>query len=101
MSQLENLMRRHKFLTERSLSTLYQPPSSHRFWRKSAKLLEKSGRKIPVLAAGGVLISEVSKQMNAPVGPGLRVTKKQPLSVLDGIRGGVPEPAQGRSRPSS
>ena len=53
---------------------------------------------MPLLAAGGVLILEASKQMKTPVGPGVRVTAKQPLQVLEGIRGGVPEPVRGRSQ---
>lgn len=98
LGQLDAQLRRHGFTTERSLSTLYQPPSHKRFWRKSAGFLEKAGHKLPLLAAGGVLILEASKQMKTPVGPGVRVTAKQPLQVLEGIRGGVPEPVRGRSQ---
>ena len=97
MSQLEAQLRRHRFNTERGLSTLYQPPSNRRLWRKSARFFEKAGHKIPMLAAGGALMVEVSKQMQAPVGPGLSAKVKQPLRVLEGIRGGVPEPVQGRN----
>ena len=97
LSQLDSQLRRHRFATERSMSTLYQPPSHKRFWRKSARFLEKAGHKLPLLAAGGVLIVEASKQMHAPIGPGLRASVRQPLRVLEGIRGGVPEPAQGRN----
>lgn len=97
LSQLDAQLRRHRFATERSLSTLYQPPSHKRFWRRSANFLEKAGHKLPLLAAGGVLIVEVSKQFNAPVGPGLRASVKEPLRILEGIRGGVPEPVRGRN----
>lgn len=95
--QLDAQLRRHKFVTERSLSTLYQPPSHKRLWRKFGNLVEKTGHKVPLLAPGGVLIVEASKQLRAPVGPGERVTSKRPLQVLEGLGGGVPEPARGRS----
>ncbi len=101
LSQLDAQLRRHRFSTERSLSTLYQPPTHRKFWRKSARFFERAGHKLPLLAPGGVLIVEASKQMQAPVGPGLRARVKQPLQVLEGIRGGVPEPAQGRSQETS
>ncbi len=97
LRQLDAQLRRHKFVPERSVSTLYQPPSHKRLWRKFAGFMEKTGHKVPLLAPGGVLITEVSKQMHAPVGPGSRVTAKRPLRVLEGLGGGVPEPARGRN----
>ncbi|MCC5974920.1 MAG: methyltransferase domain-containing protein [Rubellimicrobium sp.] len=89
LSQLEAQLRRHRFVTERAFSTLYQPPSTRRIWRKSAALLEQAGRHLPVFAAGGVLFAEVSKQMAAPTRPGSRVVVRTPIRVMEGL----PSPA--------
>lgn len=94
LSQLDAQLRLHGFVTERSLSTLYQPPSARRIWRKMAPFLETAGRRIPVFAAGGVLMAEVSKQVTLPRPSGLREAVRRPLRVLEGA--GRPEPALGR-----
>lgn len=92
LSQLEAQLRHHDFVVERTLSTLYQPPSTGRIWRKSARLLERIGHNLPVIAAGGVLMVEVSKHLNTPSRPGLAERVRRPLRALDGI-GAAPEPA--------
>lgn len=86
LGQLEAQLRMHRFVAERSLSTLYQPPSHRRIWRKPAALLETLGQHLPVFAAGGVLIVEVSKQVVAPTRPGLPELMRRPLWVLDALR---------------
>ena len=48
LGQLEAQLRKHDFITERTLSTLYQLPSHTRVWRKTAGLLEKIGYNLPV-----------------------------------------------------
>jgi len=53
LGQLEAQLRLHRFVAERSLSTLYQPPSHRRIWRKPAALLETLGQHLPMFAAGG------------------------------------------------
>ena len=95
LGQLESQMRLHEFVTESSLSMLYQPPSQRRIWRRSAGLLEKIGHNLPVIAAGGVLMVEVSKQMAAPTRPGLSEAVRRPLKALEGMTV-HPEPARGR-----
>ena len=55
VGQLESQLRQHGFIIEKKLSALYQPPSSHRVWRRLAEFLEKVGRDIPFHVAGGVL----------------------------------------------
>lgn len=95
LGQLDGLLRKHQFVTERSMSMLYQPPSHRRIWRKSAGLLEKLGHHMPVIAAGGVLMVEVSKQIAAPTRPGLSERVRRPLRALEGI-GAAPETARGR-----
>jgi hypothetical protein len=88
LSQLEAQLRRHGFAIERALSTLYQPPSTRKIWRKSAPFLEAIGRHLPVFAAGGVLFVEASKQVAAPTS-GHPVRLRQPVSVMDAL----PSPA--------
>lgn len=96
MGQLDAQLRKHHFVSERSLSTLYQPPSHRKFWRKFSTVIEGVGHNIPVLKAGGVLIVEVSKQVHAPMGPGLRETVRRPLKALEGIATPVPGSAGAR-----
>ena len=94
LGQLDAQLRKHQFVTERSLSTLYQPPSHCRIWRKAAGMLETLGHKLPVVVAGGVLMVEVSKQMAAPTRPGLSERVRRPLRALEGI-GATPETVRG------
>lgn len=81
-TQLENLLKAHNFLPEQHLTTLYQPPSERRFWRKTARMWESLGGRMSVVAAGGVLMVEATKRVQAPAGPGLRETVRKPLEVL-------------------
>jgi len=94
LGQLDALLRKHQFVTERSMSMLFQPPSHRRLWRKTAGLLEKLGQHMPVVAAGGVLMVEVSKQIAAPTRTGLTEKVRRPLRALEGI-GATPETARG------
>ena len=96
LGQLDGLLRRHQFVTERSKSMLYQPPSHRRIWRKLSGLLERGGHKLPYITAGGVLMVEVSKQMAAPKRGGLTEVVKRPLRAFDGITA-TPETARGGS----
>ena len=67
LGQFEGALRRHRFAIERASSTLYQPPSTHRVWRRVSAMMEQAGRHLPMFAAGGVLIVEASKQVAAPM----------------------------------
>ena len=98
LSQLESQLRKHRFVTERTMSTLYQPPSARKIWRKSADFLEKVGHKIPIVAAGGVLIVEVSKQSAAPTRPGLTEAVRRPLKALEGMAKPIQKPEAAPSR---
>jgi SAM-dependent methyltransferase len=93
--QLEAQLGRHGFVPERTLSTLYQPPSTRRIWRQTAAYLEGVGRHLPVFAAGGVLIVEVSKQVAARTPPGLKESVRQPIRVMDAL----PTPATRQKTP--
>ncbi|WP_368184872.1 class I SAM-dependent methyltransferase [Aestuariibius sp. HNIBRBA575] len=92
LSQLEIQLRQHGFKTEKALSTLYQPPSASRGWRRSAGVVENLGRHLPILRAGGVLMVEVSKQVPAPTRPSLPEAVRRPLKILEGMS--APEPAR-------
>ena len=81
-SQLESQLKAHSFLPERHLHTLYQPPSTRRFWRKTAGMWEHLGGSLSMIAAGGVLIVQASKRVHAPRGPGLKVKVRKPLEAL-------------------
>ncbi len=96
MGQLEAQLRKHQFVTERTISALYQPPSTSKVWRKSAGLLEKIGHNMPFVVAGGVLMIEVSKQMAAPTRPGLGEAVKRPLRALEEITKPKPKPETAR-----
>lgn len=91
LGQLEALLRAHGFTTERHDAALYQPPSTRRFWLKTGPMWERTGRRMAMARAGGVLMLEASKQVPKPRRPGLGERVKKPLSVLDGL--GVPEPS--------
>lgn len=80
--QLETLLRAHGFMPERHRATLYQPPSHARFWRKTGRVFEGLGKTISPVMAGGVLLVEASKRVQAPTGPGLAERTKQPLGVF-------------------
>lgn len=82
-SQLENQLKQHSFLPEAHVTTLYQPPSHRRFWRKTAGMWESLGGKLSLIAAGGVLIVQASKRVQAPTsGSAIRDTVRRPLEVL-------------------
>ncbi|MDR9485969.1 MULTISPECIES: class I SAM-dependent methyltransferase [Sediminimonas] len=82
MRQLEDQLSRHAFVPERQVSTLYQPPSTRRFWRRTAPMWEALGARFSMVLGGGVLMVEASKRVRAPRGPGLREAVRKPLGVL-------------------
>lgn len=92
MGQLEKQLRDVGLIPTHTLSTLYQPPSSRKLWRQMAGTLESAGRHLPVFAAGGVLMVEVTKQVPQPKRPGLTEAVKRPLRVLEGMGGPVVKP---------
>lgn len=90
--QLFAQLRQHGFVTERSQSALYQPPSARRFWLRLGGVLEKVGHRIPFFFAGGILMIEVSKKVPAPRKPGLGAAVRRPLKVLEGVTRPVADP---------
>ncbi len=81
-SQLENQLKLHSFLPIGHATTLYQPPSEGRFWRRTAGMWERLGGRFSMVVSGGVLLVEATKRVQAPSGPGLRETVRRPLEVL-------------------
>lgn len=92
LGQLEAQIRSHDFVPLHNQAALFQPPSSHRFWMKTAKAWEAVGQKLARSVAGGVLILEIKKQVPAPPRRGLTEAIKKPLRVLDGIAQPAPKP---------
>ena len=97
VGQLEAQLRAHGFSVERHAAALFQPPSTKRFWLKTGAMWERTGQRLSMALAGGVLIVEATKQVPAPRRPGLGERVKRPLSVLEGM--GLPEPSRGRVKP--
>ncbi|MDQ2095077.1 class I SAM-dependent methyltransferase [Rhodalgimonas zhirmunskyi] len=81
LGQLDAQLKTHGFLSEAQRTALYQPPSTRKFWRKTAAFWENTGRALPIIAAGGVLMVEASKRVPAPSG-GLGARVKKPLPIL-------------------
>lgn len=81
--QLESLLKAHGFITENHATVLYQPPSVRKFWRRTAGMAERFGHALPILA-GGVLMVEASKRVQAPLGPGEKI-RARPLKALEGL----------------
>lgn len=92
--QLEAQLKRHAFLPERHQHALYQPPSSRRFWRKTAGFWESMGGRVSWILSGGVLMVEASKRVQASSGPGEKVRSGPGLRVLEGLTAPTPETAR-------
>lgn len=93
LSQLDHLARRAGFAPERHSSALYIPPSTRRFWLRSAQVWEGVGGRVSGFLAAGVVMLEVSKQLHAPRRPGLGAAVRRPLSILEGAGRPVTDPA--------
>jgi len=92
MGQLDRQLRETGLIPTKAKSALYQPPSSHKMWRRVSIAMERAGRTLPVFKAGGVLMIEVTKQVPQPRRPGLAEAVKRPLRVLEGMGGPVVKP---------
>jgi hypothetical protein len=53
---------------------------------------ERLGGKLSVFSAGGVLMVEATKRVQAPRGPGLRASVRKPLEALNPKPKPVPKP---------
>jgi SAM-dependent methyltransferase len=90
--QLDAQLRAAGFVPERHLAALYIPPTSRRFWLRSAAMWERMGTRLSSVLAGGVVMIEVSKQVYAPTRPGLAAAVRKPLKVLEGLPAPAPGP---------
>ena len=86
LSQLETQLRRHGLEPGRHLAALFSPPSEKRFWRKSAGMWERLGRRVSNSVAGGVFLVEASKSHQRPGGASVKDVVPDPLRILDGVR---------------
>lgn len=83
LSQLETQLKRHAFLPEDHTTTLFQPPSTKRFWMKAGGMIEGFSGRFGSFLPGGVLIVEATKRVHAPSGPGEPVKGRVPLGVFE------------------
>ena len=82
--QIERLLADSGFVSTAHTSALFFPPSTRRLWMQSARSLEKMGNRWAPERLGGVLIVEAMLRESATP-PGLKVSRRQPLRVLEGI----------------
>lgn len=94
MGQLESQLRKHRFVPGKHITALFSPPSHRPVFIRSAALWEKLGARVPWGIAAGALMLEVTKQVQAPVRPGLKEAVKKPLGVLEGIAKPAAEPVR-------
>lgn len=94
-SQVEALLERHQLSPAARSAALYMPPSSKRFWLRSAQTAERFGRRIEANRLAGVLIVEAEKRVFALPNSG----SKQHSGILKPIRSISPaaEPVGSRS----
>lgn len=81
--QLETQLRKHQFLPERHRGALYQVPSAKRWWMKSGPALEKIGRRVPTMMAGGAFMVEATKLVYPPKGKVEPARKLRAAGVLE------------------
>ena len=94
LTQLESQLKRHDFVPGDHVSVLYQPPSTRRFWMKTAGFWERTGRAVPAVTAGGVMLVRASKRYpprRRGVGETARILN--PLEVLHPKPGKAAKPA--------
>ncbi len=91
--QLERLLEEGGFVPTAHTSALYFPPSPRHFWLRSARALERVGRRFGPERLGGVLMVEAIRRDMAPTRPGLRAEERRPLRVLAGVPQGGALPA--------
>lgn len=84
LGQLDMAARRAGFVAERHAAALYIPPSHRRFWLSSANMWEKLGGRFAGLLSGGVIMLELSRQVQIPRRTGIGNVVRRPMAILDG-----------------
>ena len=96
VGQLEKTLSGNKFAAERQAAALYMPPSHRRFWLRMAPTIERVGQGLDIQRLAGVAMVEATKLIYIAPQGGAKITVREPLRVLDGLRA-KPKPAAGRS----
>ena len=100
--QLEALLRKRRFESDRHAAALYAPPSHGEFWLRTAHFWERMGRRFdPQFVAGAILIEARKHVYARPSGTASKVKVPGPLEVLEGLAGATPEPARQRREATS
>ncbi len=100
--QLEALLRKQRFESDRHAAALYAPPSHGEFWLRTAHFWERMGRRFdPQFVAGAILIEARKHVYARPPGTASKVKVPGPLEVLEGLAGKSPEPARQRREVAS
>ena len=79
---METQLRKHQFLPEKHLGTLYQVPSAKRLWMKSGPALDRIGRQMPTFLASGAFMVEATKLVYPPKGKIETKKSVRPVGVL-------------------
>ncbi|HHX88878.1 MAG TPA: class I SAM-dependent methyltransferase [Paracoccus sp.] len=95
--QIEQLLAECGFVAMGCASALFFPPSGRPFWLRSARGLERLGRRYAPARVGGVLMVEATRRDTAPTRPGFRAGVRRPLRVLEGVPQGGALPAWRKS----
>ncbi|MCE8470286.1 class I SAM-dependent methyltransferase, partial [Rhodovulum sulfidophilum] len=91
--QLEAQLRQHGFEPEAHRAALFSPPTSRRFWLKTASIWENAGQRMSAYYAGGVLMVEATKRVYRPTGLPTKDGLPRPLRILDALPQPGAEPA--------
>jgi SAM-dependent methyltransferase len=90
-SQIAALLAEAGLIPVGHAAALFFPPSGHRFWLKSVRMMERIGRRWAPEALGGVLMVEAIRRDTAP--RGLRVADRRPVRLLEGVPQAGAQPA--------
>ncbi len=84
LRQAQALLAGHGFRMVEHGAALFFPPRDSRRWLRWSLALERTGRRLARLRAGGVLVVRAERVDDSPR-PGLTVTEDSPLRILDGV----------------
>lgn len=99
VGQLERLLRGYALEPVAHSAALYSPPTTRRFWLRSAGMVERMGRRLDAQRLAGAVLVEVEKTTYAAPRGNAPVTARTPLEVLGGLAAPRPKPVAGRSGP--